>query len=182
MKRTVSSLALAFGMLAGASVFAAATTSRSGAKVRGESPGTAIPTIIIDDVAMTMSPGTPFSGLLATEVAAHPHCCAGDDPLSGAAAAAMPLNDVPFGSTAGTYTHGYTLADASAYSASFLSAHGGTANELSLNIHTPNYPGGEIRGVLAAAPVPEPAAWLMLGAALAGLGMCARRKFGATGH
>jgi len=181
MKRPVSSLALALGMLAGASAFAATTTSRSATKGIGESPGTAIPTIIIDDVAMTTSPGMAFSGLLATAGAPHPHCCVGD-PLSGAAAVAVPLNDVPFGSMAGTYAHDYNLADASTYSASFMSAYGGTASELSLTIHTPNYAGGEMRGVLAAAPVPESAAWLMLGAALAGLGMCARRTFGATGH
>lgn len=47
--------------------------------------------------------------------------------------------------------------------------------EYYLNLHTDLFPGGEIRGQLAAAPVPVPAAVWLFGSALAGLGVVRRR-------
>ena len=120
-----------------------------------------------------------FSGLVGGAAsAAHIHCCA----LPGNnAGVAVPFVNFP-SATSGNYTMSFDLTLASTYTSAFLAAHSGTAagaeaalvnglnNDMAYaNIHNSVYPGGEIRGWLAASTtsVPEPgtAALFLLGLA-----------------
>ena len=197
MKQMMSTFALAASMLfAAIPVLAATTTYRAtlsgpGEAIPNASPGTGLVTLVIDDAAMTANLHVSFMDLLAGSTAAHIHCCT-DSALTGAAGVATmtpTFVDFPTGVTAGTYDHSFSLADPAFYNPAFLSAHGGTAdaaaafllngiaaNEAYLNIHTSQYPSGEVRGFLVAVPVPEPGSWAMLGIGLAGIAFCYRRR------
>ena len=194
MKRIVSSFAMALTMLISSVAFAATTTYRSTMSGPSElppnsSPGAGIATIVFDDVAMTMLFSIPFIDLPAGTTVAHLHCCTAT-PLIGTSPPAIGFDDFPVGAQSGLYERLYNLADAATYEPAFLSVHGtvdaarsfllsGIDNNQSyLNIHTAQFPAGEIRGFLVelAQPVPEPSSWLMLGVGLAGIGFCAAKR------
>jgi len=192
MKRSLSILALA-AAAACAPALAQAQTSVIRAVASGPaesppngSPGSSVATFTLDGDIMTAD--VPFQDLLAGTTMAHIHCCT-TAAFTGVAPIAIPFTDFPLGVTSGSYSASFDLSDATIYDPAFLAAFGGTpasagaalidgitANEAYLNIHTSQYPGGEIRGFLVAAPIPEPATWGMLGMGLAGLGMMARRR------
>ncbi|MFC4930839.1 CHRD domain-containing protein [Massilia sp. GCM10023247] len=130
----------------------------------------------------------PFQDLLAGTTMGHIHCCT-PEAFRGTAPIAIPFRDFPLGVQSGDYSRSFDLLDATTYDPAFLAAFGGTPasdsealinaigdNTAYLNIHTTQYPAGEIRGFMVAAPIPEPATWGMLGVGLAGLGMVARRR------
>jgi len=197
MKRTALLLALAASMLAATpSAFAEITYYRATISGPSEappnpSPGAGIASIIIDDVAHTMQLNVPFIDLLGTTTAAHIHCCT-VDPLAGTAMVATTLPtfpDFPGGVQSGLYTRTLDLTDPASYNPAFITAFGGTAataetallnginlNQSYLNIHTTEYPGGEIRGFLVQSPIPEPASWAMLGVGLAGIAFSLRKR------
>jgi hypothetical protein len=152
------------------------------------SPGTGFTTVTIDTVAQTLLVNVTFSGLVSPDTASHIHCCTAA-PFSGNAGVAtttptFPL--FPLSVTAGTYTHLFDLTDPGSYNPAFVTAEGSVANaeaalaagmalgETYLNIHSVQFPGGEIRGYLAAAP--EPSTLLLAGAALASLTLLRRRR------
>jgi hypothetical protein len=98
----------------------------------------------------------------------------------------------PIGVTSGTYDQTFNTLDSSFYNPDFLAANGGTAagaeavfaqaldqHKAYFNIHTENFPSGEIRGFLRVLPVPDAShTMLCLGIGLIGLEIF-RRKFGA---
>jgi len=89
----------------------------------------------------------------------------------------------------GTYDNTFDLTMASSYNPAFVTANGNSvanaeatllagmaAGTTYLNIHTSLFPGGEIRGFLAPAAVPEPVSLSLLGVGLAGVAIRRRRR------
>jgi hypothetical protein len=150
------------------------------------SPGTGVATIILDPTAQTLQVNATFSGLTSNDVAAHIHCCAPFGTNAGVATTVPAFPGFPLGVTSGTYSSVvFDLTQPLIYNPAFVIAEGGTIagaeaalingienGQTYFNIHTVNFPGGEIRSQLFA--VPEPASLVLLGSAL--LGFCAMRR------
>jgi hypothetical protein len=155
------------------------------------SPGTGTAIVVLDTTAQTLAVNVTFSGLGSGTTAAHIHCCLAS-PFQpgvnvGVATAVPTFPGFPLGVTSGTYSMTFNLLQASTYNPAFITANGGTvaaaeavfvsallAGETYLNIHTTNFPGGEIRGFLGA--VPEPSTWAMMLVGFAGLSYAFRRS------
>ncbi|HEX5345080.1 MAG TPA: CHRD domain-containing protein [Duganella sp.] len=132
-----------------------------------------------------------FAGLEGDSTVAHIHCCTAT-PGSGTAipATELPsLDGFPSGVMTGAYSHFFDTSLASNWNPGFLSTYGGVtgaeqalwaglnAGSAYLNIHSTEYPNGEIRGFLApVVAVPEPAGIAMLGLGLPAVLMAARRR------
>ena len=154
------------------------------------SPGTGSATALFDLANHTLELHVIFSGLTSGTTAAHIHAPTAFR-FAGTAGVAtqVPFFDgFPIGVTSGTYDNSFDTSDASFYNPTFITNNGGTvagaeaafASALAdgrayLNIHTENFPSGEIRGFLFT-PDTGPAI-VCFGLGLIGLGMF-RRKFG----
>jgi hypothetical protein len=153
------------------------------------SPGTGIAVVSIDTVAHTLTVQETFSGLVSPTTASHIHCCTAspDSGTAGVATMVPTFSLFPVGVTSGTFTQTLDTASAATYNPAFITANGGTPasafdallaglnmGEAYINIHTEQFPGGEIRGFLTA--VPEPSTWAMMILGFAGIGFMAYRR------
>lgn len=147
------------------------------------SPGIGAATITFDEDTDMMRVEATFSGLLGTTTASHIHCCtaAADTGTAGVATILPTFTGFPLGVGAGTYDHLFDMTLAASYNPAFVTAHGGTAataeaalfagmqdGRAYFNIHTNQFPGGEIRGFLVQ-QVPEPQSLALVGLALLAL-------------
>lgn len=158
------------------------------------SPASGSVLITIDFDLVTMRVETNFSGLLGTVTAAHIHCCTDPGTNVGVATQLPTFIGFPLGVTAGSYDHTFDMALASSYNPTFVTNHGGLVstafNDLIagldtgkayFNLHTNQFPGGEIRGLLSSVPgpvssVPEPESYALLLAGLGLIGVAVRRR------
>ena len=147
--------------------------------------GTGLATVVLDPTAQTIQVNATFSGLTSNDVAAHIHCCAPLGTNAGVATTVPAFPGFPLGVTSGTYSSVvFDLTQPTIYNPAFVTLEGGLLqaeaaliagieNEMTyLNIHTGNFPGGEIRGQLE--PVPEPTTLLLWGSTMVGLGLATR--------
>jgi hypothetical protein len=153
------------------------------------SPGFGIGTVEFDNFLNTLTLSLTFSGLLGTTTASHIHAATAS-PFTGTAGVATTtpyFPAFPIGVTSGSYNTVLDLTLALSYNPSYITANGGTtagaeaalaaaiaSGEAYWNIHTTDFPGGEIRGFLVA--VPEPSSLALLGLGGIGMAVCAWKK------
>jgi len=151
--------------------------------------GTGLAMVVLDPTAQTIQINATFSGLTSNDTAAHIHCCAPLGTNAGVATTVPAFPGFPLGVTSGTYSSAvFDLTQPTIYNPAFITLQGGLPQaetalingiengQTYFNIHTLNFPGGEIRSQLIPAAAPEPASLVLLGSAILGLGLIRRRK------
>jgi hypothetical protein len=146
-----------------------ATLSGANENTPNQSPGTGLAAVFFDTLAQTLRVKVAFANLTTPNTACHIHAATATAGTgnAGVATTTPTFTGFPGGVTSGTYDHTFDLTQLSSYNAAFVTANGGTASSAEaalvaalmadtsyLNIHTLEFPGGEIRGFLSR-KVPE---------------------------
>jgi CHRD domain len=147
------------------------------------SPGGGSVTVVLDPTAETIQILASFFGLTTPDMAAHIHCCQttpGNPATVGVATTVPAFAGFPLNVTQGTYLSPvFSLEDPSFFNPAFVTAQGGMEQaETALitgiqngltyfNIHTTQFPSGELRTQLLPLGVPVPGP--VVGAGLPGL-------------
>jgi len=178
--------------VAGVTAFKATLTAAAENNPLDTSTATGVAFVTLNDVANTMELTVNFSGLTSNAVGAHIHCCLASPFAAGnvgVATTTPAFVNFPLNVTSGSYYQVIDMLLASSYNAPFLTANGGNTataeatlfagiaiGETYLNIHTTNFPGGEIRGFLVPTAVPEPVTLSVFGVGLAGMAVLRKRR------
>jgi CHRD domain/PEP-CTERM motif len=158
------------------------------------SPGKGFAILTINTVAQTIEVNVTFSGLVAGDTATLIHCCTATPGAgnAGVASTTPSFPMFPLGVTSGSYDQVFDLTASSTYNPAFVAAQGSVATaetallagladgEAYLNIHTTEFPGGEIRGFfppVAAVTTPEPSSLWLFGIGLLALVGATKVKF-----
>ena len=179
MKKTLNLIGLVLAVLMLSAVAKADqlvfTTTLTGAQEVPPtgSPGIGSALVTLDTTTNLLTVNVSFAGLGSPTIASHIHCCTPPGANAMVATTVPTFPGFPLGVTTGTYLMTFDLTLASTYNPAFITAHGGTvagaqaafiagltSGQTYFNIHTSQFPGGEIRGQLQA--VPEPASLLLL--------------------
>jgi hypothetical protein len=182
-----SALLLSVSAVNAATLTFAANLSGANEVPPNASPGTGNVTVVLDTIAETLKIDGSFSNLTSNTTMAHIHCCAPLGTNAGVATVPPTFTGFPLGVTSGTFSGTLNLLDPASYNPPFIAANGGTAAAAAVvlmngiingqsyfNIHTVNIGGGEIRGQLAA--VPLPAALPLFATGLGALGLIGWRR------
>ncbi len=123
----------------------------------------------IDTTTHQLRVSVAFNGLTSNSTMAHIHCCIAPPGNTGVATPVPAFPGFPLGVTSGAYDQTLDLTQTSSWNAPFIAAHGGTTagaeaalaagaagNQAYFNIHTTNFPAGEIRAFLVLAQLPSP--------------------------
>src|ERR687891_1159784 len=193
MKKRVKFIGLVVMLLLGSAVaradqlaFTATLTGAQEVPPTG-SAGIGSALVTLDTVTNLLTVNVSFAGLGSPTIASHIHCCTPPGANAMVATAVPTFPGFPLGVTTGTYLQTFDLTLASTYNPAFITAHGGTvagaqaafiagltSGQTYLNIHTSQFPGGEIRGQLQA--VPEPATLLLLTTGVIGAAGALRKR------
>lgn len=124
------------------------------------SPGTGSAVVTYSPSVASLRVQVSFTGLTAGTTASHIHCCVAPGTNASVATTTPTFPNFPLGVTAGTYNMTLDMSQSASYNAAFITAHvniivalndllvGLDRHSAYLNIHTSNFPGGEIRANL----------------------------------
>lgn len=151
------------------------------------SPGTGSATVGYDTAAHTLKVDVTFSGLTATTTAAHIHVAPAPNQNGPVATQVPTFVGFPLGVASGSYSRVFDLTQASSWNPAFIASNNnsisGAEEALALalsrglayvNVHSAEFPGGEVRANLV--PIPELATWGMMLAGITLTGIMFRRR------
>ncbi|HEX5886656.1 MAG TPA: CHRD domain-containing protein [Pyrinomonadaceae bacterium] len=193
MKKTVKLLGVVVAVLMFSAIAKAdqivftATLTGSQEVPPNASPGIGSALVTLDTVANTLTVNVAFAGLVSPTTIAHIHCCAPPGGIAIPATTVPSFPGFPTGVTTGTFITTLDLTLASSFNPAFIAANGGTVagaqaafiagllnGQAYFNIHTVQFPQGEIRGQLQ--EIPEPASLLLLATGILGIGGALRKR------